>query len=228
MSSSKKFLYFIEYKGPHQKTIKSTIGTNKFNLGGGGGSGSVRANKSSTKLSAKTASIKSHNQLHLNQIKNSQSSSSSSNTNNINTVNAQSGTTNSNEQFFEDSNDSTNLNSNFNDDDDELNAYEIRLEQQKVFLEYSNACNNGDEAIKRSCSTLNNEIENNQPCNNNNGDFIKSDGSTQEQNLLTSAILNTPSNNNIEMANSVDNSSSVSNQQFSQPYGMILNKFLLE
>jgi trimeric autotransporter adhesin len=224
MSSSKKFLYFIEYKGPHQKTIKSTIGTNKFNLGGGAG-GSVRSNKPSTKLSAKIASIKSHNQLHLNQIKNSQSSSS---TNNINTTNApQLGTSNSNEQFFEDSNDSTNLNSNFNDDEEELNAYEIRLEQQKVFLEFSNACNNnGDEANKRSCSTLNNEIE-----NNNNGDFIKSDASTQEQNLLTSAILNTTNNNNnnnIEMTNSLEISSSVSNQQFNQPYGMISIIFLLE
>jgi hypothetical protein len=46
-------LYLIVYRGPHQETIKSIIAKNKFNSGGGGG-GSVRSNKSSIKLSAKT------------------------------------------------------------------------------------------------------------------------------------------------------------------------------
>ena len=64
----------------------------------------------------------------------STTNSTSSTNNNANTNN-----NNMEQLFYDDSNDSstTNLNSNFNED--ELNAYEIRLEQQKVFLEYSSS-----------------------------------------------------------------------------------------
>ena len=186
----KKFLYFIEYKGPHQKTIKSTIGTSKLGINNSG-----RGNKSS-KLANKSL-LKPQIQSNLNQVK-------SSNSNNM--VNTQLG--NSNEQFYEDSNDSTNLNSNFNEEDDELNAYEIRLEQQKVFLEYSNACNGED--IKRNGSI--NQNETSQQC--------FKDLGAHEQNVLTSHALDNGSvNNNVEMSNVVDNST-VSNQQFNQSYGI--------
>jgi hypothetical protein len=107
-SSNKKFLYFIEYKGPHQKTLKSSISLKPANV--------LRANKSK---------LKSTNQ----KINNMKSKAFISNSTNL--LNGTS------EQFYEDSNDSTQLNSQFGDD--ELNAYEIRLEQQKVFLEYSMA-----------------------------------------------------------------------------------------
>ena len=183
----KKFLYFIEYKGPHQKTIKSTIGTSKLGINNSG-----RGTKSS-KLANKSL-LKPQIQSNLNQLKSS---------NSTNMINTQLG--NSNEQFYEDSNDSTNLNSNFNEEDDELNAYEIRLEQQKVFLEYSSACNGED--IKRNGLISQNETS--QQC-------VKDLGA-HEQNVLT--LDNGAVNNNVEMSNGVDNST-VSNQQFNQSYGI--------
>ena len=114
-SSSKKFLYFIEYKGPHQKTLKSSLSLKPTAIG-------VRPK------SAKTSR--------------SQAPKLASGAGGQTTVAKASG---AQEQFFEDSNDSATLNSNFNEEnEEELNAYEIRLEQQKVFLEYGGI--GGDEA----------------------------------------------------------------------------------
>lgn len=110
--SNKKVWIFHEYRGPNQKSSKTSLSVK------------VSAkNSSSSSNSIKPSALNSS-------ISKSKSSSSSLNNQTVNC---------SSELFLEDSNDSNNAPYfDNNSEEDELNAYKIRLEQQKMFLSFSN------------------------------------------------------------------------------------------
>ena len=124
-ASTKKLsqLIFHEYRGPHQKSSKSSI--------------SLKTNVAKSTNTKSSFSFKSNLSF-----SNSGGGGSSSSNNN-----SGSNQTNTSEIFFDDSNDSTNnnLNSAIMDMDsvsEALNPHKIRIKQQKIFLKYTNSSSN--------------------------------------------------------------------------------------
>ena len=142
-ASTKKLsqLIFHEYRGPHQKSSKSSI--------------SLKTNVAKSTNTKNSFSFKSNLGF-----SNGSGSSSSNN-------NSGSNQTNTSEIFFDDSNDSTNnnLNSAIMDMDsvsEALNPHKIRIKQQKIFLKYTNSSSSNkalEDSAKNKAPTTSIEIE---------------------------------------------------------------------